>query len=132
MDNLRFEDIEADGTVVFSLFLGPEFLHVGGSLHGGAATLILDQCTSLSIAPHAAPGYWEWTGGVTRTLSVTCLRAPPGHTTVKIRCKVISIGQTVVLVRGEIVSDDGKLVYDVLDHNKINVRLKPRAPGSKL
>jgi hypothetical protein len=30
MDNLRVEDVEADGTVVFSLFLGPEFLHVGG------------------------------------------------------------------------------------------------------
>ncbi|OQU95825.1 hypothetical protein CLAIMM_01992 [Cladophialophora immunda] len=83
MDNLRVEDVEADGTVVFSLFLGPEFLHVG-------------------------------------------------DTTVKIRCKVASIGQTAVLVRGEIVSEDGKIVYDVVDHNKINVRLKPRAPGSKL
>lgn len=53
-------------------------------------------------------------------------------TTVKVRCKVIAIGQTAVLVRGEITSEDGSIIYDVLDHNKINVRLKPRAPGSKL
>lgn len=69
MDNLRVEDVEDDGTVVFSLFLGPEFLHVGGetkqlatrleccreedsqtftgSLHGGAATLILGTRPSI-------------------------------------------------------------------------------------
>jgi len=53
-------------------------------------------------------------------------------TTVKVRCKVIAIGQTAALVRGEITSEDGSIIYDVLDHNKINVRLRPRAPGSKL
>ncbi|KIW30218.1 uncharacterized protein PV07_05977 [Cladophialophora immunda] len=87
MDNLRVEDVEADGTVVFSLFLGPEFLHVGDRpMH------VVDDSAALCA----------WVLG------------------------------TAVLVRGEIVSEDGKIVYDVVDHNKINVRLKPRAPGSKL
>lgn len=107
VDNLELVRVEQDGTVVFSLFVGSEYHHVGGqlptllakllhlarcfllyecstdsarisgSLHGGAASLILgmaspfhwqrgaglanfsDQCTSLAISPYSAPGYWE-------------------------------------------------------------------------
>ncbi|RFU29405.1 hypothetical protein B7463_g6930, partial [Scytalidium lignicola] len=143
MDNLKLVTVEPDGTVVFSLFLGPEYHHVGGSLHGAAAALILgeqissprvrdiltyftDQCTSLSISPHSAPGYWEWVGGVSRAFSVSCLRAAPANTTVHVRCKVVSIGNTAVLVRGEITSSDEKVIYNVIDHNKLNVRLQPK------
>jgi hypothetical protein len=66
MDNLKLLRVEEDGTVVFSLFLGPEFLHIGGkemlleeegasiadfagSLHGGAATLILGSIARESL-----------------------------------------------------------------------------------
>lgn len=54
--------------------------------------MIVDMCTTLTQAPLAAPGYWEF-GGVSRTLSVTYLRPIPKDTEILIVCEVVQVGK---------------------------------------
>lgn len=60
-------------------------------------------------------------GGVTRTLNISYLRAVPIGTTVRINSKVVQIGRTMALIRGEMVSLDGKTTYCTADHHKVHV-----------
>lgn len=46
-------------------------------MHGGAAGVIFDMCTTTALGPVAREGYWDFLGGVTRTLGVGYLRAVP-------------------------------------------------------
>lgn len=61
-------------------------------LHGGAAAMIVDMCTTAAQAPVARPGYWVF-GGVSRTLSVTYLRPMPKGTEILIACEVMQVGK---------------------------------------
>lgn len=54
MDTLKLEKVEDDGTVVFSLFLGPEFLHVGGKESIALTFRLLRLLTS-----HASLATWR-------------------------------------------------------------------------
>ncbi len=65
-------------------------------------------------------------------LSQLILVCTSTDTTVRIRCKVVSIGQSAVLVRGELVSEDGKTIYNVMDHNKLNIVLKKASSAHQL
>ncbi|KAH8702969.1 hypothetical protein GQ44DRAFT_778289 [Phaeosphaeriaceae sp. PMI808] len=121
--------VEKDGTVVWELSLPSQYHHVGRGLHGGYAALILDQLSSLSVAPYTHIGNWSGNGGVTRTFVVTCLRPAKIDATVQIRCKVINIGKTSLLLHASIVSPDGKYIYNTMEHNKVNVILKKPVSG---
>jgi acyl-coenzyme A thioesterase 13 len=72
-------------------------------MHGGAAGVIFDMCTTTALGPLARPGFWEWVsflfisdvsavklllgmalmtcgsflGGVTRSLNISYLKAIP-------------------------------------------------------
>ena len=61
-------------------------------MHGGAVSLIIDMATTLSQAPLAAPGFWEF-GGVSRTLSVTYLRPIPKNMAILVICDVVQVGK---------------------------------------
>lgn len=53
-------------------------------------------------------------------------------TTVHIRCKVINIGKTSLLLHASIVSPDGKHIFNTMEHNKVNVVLRKDPPSDKL
>jgi acyl-coenzyme A thioesterase 13 len=64
-------------TADFNLLVSVEYSNLNQVMHGGAAALIFDMCTTSALGPLARPGYWDFMGGVTRTLNVSYLRAVP-------------------------------------------------------
>jgi acyl-coenzyme A thioesterase PaaI-like protein len=63
-------------------------------------------------------------GGVTRTLSVSYLRAVPIHTHVRLHSHVVSIGRQMAMIRGEMTSLDGKITYCTVEHHKVNTPVR--------
>ena len=59
-------------------------------------------------------------GGVTRTLSISYLKAVPIHATVLLRSHVVSAGRQMAMIRGTMTSLDGKIVYCTVEHHKVN------------
>ncbi|EON66494.1 hypothetical protein W97_05739 [Coniosporium apollinis CBS 100218] len=90
-------------------------------MHGGAAGVIFDMCTTTALCPLAHPGFWEFMGGVTRTLSISYLKAVPIGTTVRINSAVMQAGKTMAMIRAEMTSVDGKVIYCTCEHHKVNV-----------
>lgn len=76
----------------FSMTVVHELCNRTGMLHGGAASMIVDMCTTLAQAPIASQGYWEF-GGVSRVLTVTYLRPIPKDTEILIVCEVVQVGK---------------------------------------
>jgi acyl-coenzyme A thioesterase 13 len=79
------------------------------------------MCTMSALAPLAGPKFWVFLGGLTRGMNLTYIRDCPVDTEVIIDSTVIQAGRTMALIRGEIKSPDGKIVYVTVDHNKANV-----------
>lgn len=61
---------------------------------------------------------------MTRTLSISYLRAIPIGETVRIRSWVVSAGRTMAFIRSEMTSVDGKKVYCTAEHHKVNIEAK--------
>ena len=98
------------GTIEYEIDIDPSFCTVFGNLHGGAASTILDQLTSLVFHMYTKPGYIE-NGTVTRTLTVTCLRPIKAGTKVRVEAGLVNIGKAMGNVRGEIKTMDGKVCF---------------------
>lgn len=90
-------------------------------MHGGAAGVIFDMGTTTALCPVAKPGYWEFMGGVTRSLNISYLKAVPIGTKVRISSKVVSVGKQMAMIRGIMTSLDGKITYCTVEHHKVNV-----------
>jgi acyl-coenzyme A thioesterase 13 len=93
-DQLRFISATATpkATVTFELTVVPSLCNRMNILHGGAAALIFDMCTTMAVAPISRADFWAF-GGLSRTLSVTFLRPVSLGTVVVIECEVIQIGK---------------------------------------
>jgi acyl-coenzyme A thioesterase 13 len=89
-------------------------------MHGGAAGVIFDMATTTALCPLARPGYWEFMGGVTRSLNISYLKAVPIGITVRISSRVVSVGKQMAMIRGEMTSLDGKVTYCTAEHHKVN------------
>jgi acyl-coenzyme A thioesterase 13 len=57
--------------------------------------------------------------------SLSYLRDCPEPTKVIVDSNVVQAGRTMALIRGEIKSPDGKIVYVVVDHHKVNLGPPP-------
>jgi acyl-coenzyme A thioesterase PaaI-like protein len=88
-----------------------------GNLHGGAAALIFDICTTTALAPISKPGYWQF-AGVSAGLSVTYLRPVPCGSEVEVFSEVVSAGKRLATLRGEIRL--GGKVCMIAEHMKVN------------
>ena len=75
-----------------------------------------DMATTSALCPIARPGYWEFMGGVTRSLNISYLKAVPIGTTVRLSSKVLSVGKQMAMIRGSMTSLDGKLIYCTVEH----------------
>jgi acyl-coenzyme A thioesterase 13 len=58
---------------------------------------------------------------VTRSLNISYLKAVPVGTTVHLRSWVVQAGRTMAFLRGEMTSEDGKIVYCTAEHHKVNI-----------
>ena len=74
---MKLIDASPAGTVDFELFIDENYGNLNGVMHGGAAGVIFDMGTTTALGPLARPGFWDFQGGVTRTLSISYLRAIP-------------------------------------------------------
>jgi len=104
MENVKLIDASPTGTVDFEFHIDEQYTNINGVMHGGAAGVIFDMCTTTALGPLAKPGFWEYgpfpllsfsfllpylpkpqltnvplsfLGGVTRTLNISYLRAIP-------------------------------------------------------
>jgi acyl-coenzyme A thioesterase PaaI-like protein len=104
MENVKLIDASPAGAVDFEFHIDEQYTNINGVMHGGAAGVIFDMCTTTALGPLAKPGFWEYDpfpllsisfllsylpkpqltkvplsflGGVTRTLNISYLRAIP-------------------------------------------------------
>jgi acyl-coenzyme A thioesterase PaaI-like protein len=142
MNGLKLIDAGLDGSVVWELHIAPSFSNLNSQpltlqhhfrpltaspdvMHGGAAGVIFDMATTSALCPVARPGFWEFMGGVTRTLNISYLKAVPVGTTVRLNSKVESVGRQMAMIRGVMTSLDGKTTYCTAEHHKVNTKVQP-------
>ncbi|KAF2181856.1 thioesterase family protein-like protein [Zopfia rhizophila CBS 207.26] len=126
MNNLKLIDAGLDGSVVYELFISQNFSNLNDVMHGGAAGVIFDMATTTALCPVAKPGFWEFMGGVTRSLNISYLKAVPIGTTVRLSSKVISVGKQMAMIQGKMTSLDGKTTYCTVEHHKVNAPALPQ------
>lgn len=76
--------------------------------------------TTTALCPLARPGFWEFMGGVTRSLNISYLKAVPINTRVRLNSRVVSVGKQMAMIRGDMTSLDGKTTYCTVEHHKVN------------
>ena len=101
-------------------------------MHGGAAGVIFDMSTTTALCPIAQPGYWEFMGGVTRTLNISYLKAVPLDTRVRLHSKVVSVGKQMAMIRGVMTSLDGGITYCTVEHHKVNAPVRENLRGVRV
>ncbi|KEF54637.1 uncharacterized protein A1O9_09079 [Exophiala aquamarina CBS 119918] len=121
MTKLVLLDAEPEGRVVWELEITEFYANQNGVMHGGAAGVIFDMCTTTALCPISRPGYWEFQAGVSRSINISYLRAVPLNTKVHITGRVAQHGRTMALIRGDMTSPDGKTIYATCEHHKVNV-----------
>ncbi|KAF2653712.1 thioesterase family protein-like protein [Lophiostoma macrostomum CBS 122681] len=125
MDNLRMTNASPDGSVEFELFISPSFSNLNNVMHGGAAGVIFDMATTTALCPLARPDFWEFMGGVTRTLNISYLKAVPINTKVRLSSKVVSVGKQMAMIRGVMTNMDKTITYCTVEHHKVNAPVLP-------
>ena len=107
-------------TAVFSLTIEPYMCNVGGNLHGGCASTVLDNLTSTVLHLGAREGFLDH-GSVSRTLTVTFLRPVPLGMQCTVEVELVSAGRTLAHVRGVIRDAAGKVCVSCV-HDKAVVQ----------
>lgn len=59
MNNIKILDATPSGTVTFEFLICERYANINGVMHGGAAGVIFDMCTTTALGPVAKPGVWE-------------------------------------------------------------------------
>ena len=59
MSSVKIISATPKGEVVFELLSDEKYGNLNRMMHGGAAALIFDMCTTSALGPLARPGYWE-------------------------------------------------------------------------
>ena len=111
---------ETPATAVFALTIEPYMCNVGGNLHGGCASTILDNLTSTVLHLGAREGFLDH-GSVSRTLTVTFLRPVPLGMQCTVEAELVSAGRTLAHVRGVIRDAAGKACVSCV-HDKAVVQ----------
>jgi acyl-coenzyme A thioesterase 13 len=102
--------------VVFELTVKPYLCSKMKTLHGGAACTLLDMLTTACLMLTARPGFLDM-GSVSRTITMTYLRPVQEGQTVRIECRLVSVGARYANMYGEIKSLDGKIAVSCV-HDK--------------
>ncbi|PQE04139.1 thioesterase family protein [Rutstroemia sp. NJR-2017a BVV2] len=124
MDNAKILDATDSGVTICEFTITEQYGNLNGVMHGGAAGVIFDMCTTIALGPVAKPGSWDFLGGVTRTLNISYLKAVPLGTTVRLYSEVVQFGKTMAMIRGSMTSQDGSITYCTCEHHKVSVPTK--------
>jgi uncharacterized protein (TIGR00369 family) len=108
--------------VVFLLKAGSKLANRMGNVHGGAAALVFDMCTTMCAAPLAREDFWRF-GGVSRTLSITYLRPAKVGMEILVECEVLQIGARLATIRGVMRDKTTGNILSVAEHNKAAIAL---------
>ncbi|KAB5582223.1 HotDog domain-containing protein [Coniochaeta sp. 2T2.1] len=124
-------------SATFTLKITPDYCNLNQVMHGGAAGVIFDMMTTCALGPVARAGYWDFLGGVTRTLNISYLKAVPVGTNVCVHAHVYQVGKTMAYIKGYMTSEDGKIVYCTCEHHKARVpsrkeHLEVRVPSDEM
>ena len=114
--HLHLDSASADGTTTFTFTVPAEYCNCIGNLHGGAAALLLDICTTTALVSISRPGYWQ-SGGLSASLNITYVRPVPCGTRVEIVSSVVSAGRRLAFLKGKIRLDGKALV--AAQHTKV-------------
>lgn len=60
MQNLKLIEATPDGTVTYEFRIDEQYTNLNDVMHGGAAGVIFDMCTTTALGPLAKPGFWEY------------------------------------------------------------------------
>ncbi|RFU33396.1 hypothetical protein B7463_g2952, partial [Scytalidium lignicola] len=126
MTSIKLIDASEKGTADFELLIDEQYANINGVMHGGAAGVIFDMSTTSALGPLARKGFWDFLGGVTRTLNISYLKAVPIGTTVRLHSEVTQAGRTMAMIRGTMTSVDGKTIYCTAEHHKVAVPTQPK------
>ena len=58
MENVKLLDASPEGSVLFEHLIDETYENINGVMHGGAAGVIFDMCTTTALGPLSKPGYW--------------------------------------------------------------------------
>ncbi|CAK7215846.1 hypothetical protein SEUCBS140593_002667 [Sporothrix eucalyptigena] len=106
-------------TSTCSLYVDGRYSNMNGVMHGGGYGVIFDMMTTTALGPLARPGFWDYLGGVSRTLNISYLKPCPLNSTVIVHAHVYHVGRTMALIKGWMTSEDGQTVYATCDHHKV-------------
>jgi len=125
MTKIKLIDAGPEGYVEWELPITEFYSNMNKVMHGGAAGVILDMGSTAALCPIQKPGYWDFLGGVTRSLNFSYLKAIPSGTIVRIKAHVVQHGRTMALIKGSMTSVDGRTTYVTVEHHKVNVPTRP-------
>lgn len=77
MENVKLVDARKEGVTEYEFLIGERYGNVNEVMHGGAAGVIFDMCTTTALGPVARKGYWEWV--LCFLLGVECLNKVGGE-----------------------------------------------------
>ncbi|KAK3622257.1 hypothetical protein LTR56_022305 [Elasticomyces elasticus] len=114
--------------VTFAFKVDRFYCNGSGNLHGGAQSSIFDMCTSIAMQAIGKKDFWL-NGGVTRVLTVTCLRPAPEGEDLLLECEVVQMGRSLSLLQGTLKREKDGVIVSTCEHHKAAV---PSKPGWKL
>jgi acyl-coenzyme A thioesterase 13 len=80
---------------------------------------MLDIVTGLALIPISKPGFWS-TGGTSRTLNMTFLRAAAEGEMLVCECEVVHAGQRLCLIQAVLRRERDGAVVSTCEHQKFN------------
>lgn len=60
MAGLKLVDATPGGTADFEFLIDERYMNINDVMHGGAAGVIFDMCTTTALGPLSRPGFWEY------------------------------------------------------------------------
>ena len=115
LKEIKLTDAKA-GRTEFEFTITKPMCNAMDILHGGCATTILDVLTSTALLTIGKPGFLD-SPSVSRTLTVSFLRAIPVGTRVKVVNEVQQAGRSFTNLTGTIQTLDGKVCVSCV-HDK--------------
>lgn len=122
MKNVELLSVSAaDSSIVYKFTPSQHYANLNNVVHGGAFGVLFDMFTMSALGTISCLDYWEFMGGVSRSINMSFIRAVPVGKTIYFRCKVVQHGRTMALIRGLCTDESGKTVYATAEHHKVNV-----------
>ena len=110
----------ADHSLIYSFAPSQHYANLNNVVHGGAFGILFDMFTMTTLGTVSGLDYWEFMGGVSRSINMSFLKAARVGEELFFHCKVVQHGRTMAMVRGECFDGEGRLLATA-EHHKVHV-----------